>query len=186
MGRAAWGSWPLLPIASTKLLKWGLIASFQSARAPATGWLVGADCQLGDMGLSDCYVALLTPWWLSPHREGRCAWYFCYLLKPYGVTSATLYSLRPSQRPALVQGVGGVGRFSSSTWNGRCRWRHLREMQSAAGEANPGPGDGWRPRQLTQPAAIVGLGSGGRLAALKQVVDTSRAKPGRLLADGIT
>ena len=61
----------------------------------------------------------------------------------------------------------------------------LQEMQCATGEASTGSGDAWRHRQVTQPAAIVGLGSGGRITALKQVVDTSRAKPGRLLADGI-
>lgn len=95
------------------------------------------------------------------------------LLKPYGVTSATLYSFRPSQRSALVQGVGGVGRFSKSMWSERRLLHHLWEMQSATGEASPESGDGWRPRQVTQPAAIVDLGSGGRITTLKQVVDTA-------------
>ena len=105
-----------------------------------------------------------------------CGIFVIRLLKPYGVTSTTLYSFRPSQKSALVQGVGGVGgvgRFSKSMWSERWPLHHLWEMQSATGEASPESGDGWRPRQVTQPAAIVDLGSGGRITTLKQVVDTA-------------
>lgn len=103
---------------------------------------------------------------LLPSKAIRC--HFSYAVFTEAVTKAC-----PGSRS------GGSGEVLQEHVEREVPLRHLREMQSATGEANPGPGDGWRPRQLTQPAAIVGLGSGGRLAALKPVVDTSRAKPGR-------